>query len=89
MRHFSSSQLSAKHLIKLLIHILYCCRRSAVLPGVLLFCSACVRAHKMALMSQRQFWASLLLDTIAFKDMQRSLQHMQFAEQRASAIYKR
>ncbi|WIA20263.1 hypothetical protein OEZ85_006098 [Tetradesmus obliquus] len=51
--------------------------------------SACVRAHKMALMSQRQFWASLLRDTIAFKDMQRSLQHMQSAEQRASAIYKR
>jgi hypothetical protein len=43
----------------------------------------------MALMAQRQFWASLLRDSIAFKDMQRSLQQMQFAEQRAEAIYKR
>jgi hypothetical protein len=52
-------------------------------------CSACVRAHRMALMAQRQFWASLLRDSIAFKDMQRSLQQMQFAEQRAEAIYRR
>jgi hypothetical protein len=43
----------------------------------------------MALMAKRQFWASLLRDSIAFKDMQRSLQQMRFAELWAEAIYKR
>jgi hypothetical protein len=32
-------------------------------------CRACVRAHKLALMAQRQFWTSLLRDSVAFVDL--------------------
>jgi hypothetical protein len=32
-------------------------------------CRSCVRAHKLALMAQRQFWNTLLRDAVPFKDL--------------------
>lgn len=34
---------------------------------------ACVRAHKLALQVQRQFWHCLLRDKVSFRDLQVSL----------------
>lgn len=53
-----------------------------------LLCRACVQAHKKALQAQRMFWHSVLRDAVPFKDLQVSLQHMDEARQRASAVYK-
>jgi hypothetical protein len=47
-----------------------------------------VQAHKKALQAQRMFWHSVLRDAVPFKDLQVSLQHMDEARQRASAVYK-
>lgn len=37
---------------------------------LVLFCRACVRAHKLALMAQRQFWSSLLRNSVRLVDLQ-------------------
>eukprot|EP00879_Flechtneria_rotunda_P013062 GHRR01013642.1.p1 GENE.GHRR01013642.1~~GHRR01013642.1.p1 ORF type:complete len:1083 (+),score=308.01 GHRR01013642.1:2122-5370(+) len=50
---------------------------------------ACVRAHKMALMAQRQFWTNLLKDKIAFKEISKSFDQMEAAETRATLTYRR
>ena len=51
--------------------------------------SACVRAHKLALQSQRHFWHALLHDSVAFKDLQRSFSLMDAAEKQATQVYRR
>ncbi|WIA34679.1 hypothetical protein OEZ86_012993 [Tetradesmus obliquus] len=50
---------------------------------------ACVRAHKLALMAQRQFWSSLLRNSVRLVDLQASIQLMEQSEQRATAVYRR
>jgi Tfp pilus assembly protein PilF len=48
-----------------------------------------VRAHKLALQSQRHFWHALLHDSVAFKDLQRSFALMDGAEKQATQVYRR
>uniref|UniRef100_A0A383VUJ6 PAS domain-containing protein n=1 Tax=Tetradesmus obliquus TaxID=3088 RepID=A0A383VUJ6_TETOB len=50
---------------------------------------ACVGTHKLALMAQRQFWNSLLRDSVAFVDLLGKLEVMEETEQRATATYRR
>ncbi len=52
-------------------------------------CRACVRAHKMALQSQRAVWHILLSDTVDFKQLQQSMAAMTAAENVASSIYRK
>lgn len=55
----------------------------------MMFFRVCVRAHKLALTAQRRFWSTLLRDTIAFADLQRSMDVMQKTEKQAQQIYHR
>lgn len=50
---------------------------------------ACIKAHKLALTSQRHFWHSLMHDNVAFKDLQRSFLYMDRAEKQATQVYRR
>ena len=48
-----------------------------------------MRAHKLALQSQRHFWHALLHDSVAFKDLQRAFASMDVAEKQATQVYRR
>lgn len=48
-----------------------------------------MRAHKLALQAQRQFWHCLLRDSVSFKDLQDGLDNMAKAERQATAVYRR
>ena len=48
-----------------------------------------MKAHKLALTAQRHFWFTMLKDTVAFDDVQNSLNTMDTAEKRATQVYKR
>eukprot|EP00883_Tetradesmus_obliquus_P002715 jgi/Sobl393_1/12921/SZX78204.1 len=50
---------------------------------------ACVRAHKLALQMQRQFWHSMLRDSVSFRDLQACLEALDRAEKTATAVYRR
>eukprot|EP00775_Hariotina_reticulata_P003514 gene3514-3784_t len=50
---------------------------------------ACVKVHRLALQAQRQFWHSMLRDTVAYRDLQGSLDLMDRSSQTASEMYKR
>jgi hypothetical protein len=50
---------------------------------------SCVRAHKLALVAQRQFWNCLLKDRVSFVDMQACFKRMEEAEQCATAVYRK
>lgn len=52
-------------------------------------CRACIKAHKMALMTQRAFWRSVMRDSIKLSDMLHAFKAMQQAEQTAIYVYKR
>jgi hypothetical protein len=88
---------------KLLVrpHSLQCliraCRASTNLPLLLLLlvlllvaaCRACIKAHKLALLSQRAFWRCVMRDSLSLADMLDALKAMQQAEQTATYVYKR
>jgi hypothetical protein len=50
---------------------------------------ACVRAHKLALQMQRQFWHCLLRDNVVFRDLQLCFDNMDKAERTATGVYRR
>lgn len=50
---------------------------------------ACVRAHKMALQAQRQFWHTILRDNVSFKELQVCFEFIGSTEKKATAIYRR
>eukprot|EP00775_Hariotina_reticulata_P003511 gene3511-3781_t len=50
---------------------------------------ACVKAHRLALQAQRQFWHSMLRDTVAYKDLHSSLELMDTCATKAAAMYKK
>ncbi|WIA38773.1 hypothetical protein OEZ86_002065 [Tetradesmus obliquus] len=50
---------------------------------------ACMKAHKVALLSQRAFWRCVMRDSLCLADVLDSLQAMQQAEQTATYVYKR
>lgn len=52
-------------------------------------CRACIHAHKLALMAQRQFWSKLLHDSVHFSSLQTALDVMEKAEARATQVYRR
>lgn len=52
-------------------------------------CRACVRAHKLALQTQRGFWHCLLRDKVAFRDLQVCFENMEAAEKQATGVYRR
>lgn len=85
--------------------ILYPCTAAAAplhkyhhsaVPGCLVCCvqfqrsyRACVRAHKLALQAQRQFWHSMLRDNVSFKELQLCFEGMEKTEKQATAVYRR
>lgn len=52
-------------------------------------CRGCVKAHRLALVTQRHLWHALLHDTIQFKELQRRFDIVTMAEQRAAQVYKK
>jgi hypothetical protein len=48
-----------------------------------------VRAHKVALQAQRQFWHCLLRDNVSFRDLQLCFENMEKAERIATGVYRR
>ncbi|KAF8055488.1 tmcC [Scenedesmus sp. PABB004] len=50
---------------------------------------ACVRAHKLALTAQRQFWHSMLRDNVSFRELQSCFEAMSSSEGAATAVYRR
>jgi hypothetical protein len=50
---------------------------------------SCVRAHKLALQAQRQFWHCLLRDNVSFRDLQACFEGMGAAEKAATSVYRR
>lgn len=48
-----------------------------------------MKAHRLALQAQRQFWHSILRDTVAFRDLQDSLALMDKTALKAAATYKK
>eukprot|EP00878_Enallax_costatus_P034719 GHUV01038538.1.p1 GENE.GHUV01038538.1~~GHUV01038538.1.p1 ORF type:complete len:135 (-),score=12.26 GHUV01038538.1:541-945(-) len=56
-----------------------------------LFCNAraCIRAHKIALMAQRRFWASMLRETVSLTEIRLAIACMERTELKATDIYRR
>jgi hypothetical protein len=50
---------------------------------------ACIKAHKLALLSQRAFWRCVMRDSLSLADMLDALKAMQQVEQTATYVYKR
>jgi hypothetical protein len=57
--------------------------------SAVLSCRGCVKAHRLALLAQRQLWQSVLHDTVACKDLQAAAAHMEKTSHQANALYKR
>lgn len=66
-------------------------RAAPTCPALLcvVLCRACVRAHKVALQAQRQFWHCLLRDNVSFRDLQLCFENMEKAERIATGVYRR
>jgi hypothetical protein len=60
-----------------------------LVPPCLSLHRACIKAHKVALLSQRAFWRCVMRDSLCLADMLESLKAMQQAEETATYMYKR
>eukprot|EP00775_Hariotina_reticulata_P009112 gene9112-9281_t len=49
----------------------------------------CVKAHRLALQAQRQFWHSVLHDAVSFKDLQAAVAYIDKTSHQANTVYKR
>ncbi len=52
-------------------------------------CRACVKAHKLALLAQRNVWTTVLSDTVDFQQLQRCIDRMNAAADVATIVYRK